>query len=57
MEKQRIVRFSFRQTGFETPTVGHYLVPARSDAEAVEAIRKQRSGIDEAVEVVGHFER
>lgn len=49
---QRVVRFSFRQAGFDTPTVGHYLVPSRSDDEAVEAVRMQCGGIYETVEVV-----
>ncbi len=56
MMKQRVVRFSFRQAGFDTPTVGHYLVPSRSDEQAVEAVRRQRNGIDETVEVVARLD-
>lgn len=52
MGMQRIVRFSFRQAGFNTPTVGHYLVPSQSDEQAVEAVRSQCGGIYETVEVV-----
>jgi hypothetical protein len=38
--KLHIVRLTYRQPFFDTPTVGHFIVPARDAASAICAIRR-----------------
>ena len=52
MLESHIIRFSFRQAGFSTPTVGHFMVAAESALDAVRSIREAYKQFDVAVEYV-----
>lgn len=47
-----IIRYSFRQAFFDTPTVGHFTVEANDPASAVALIERQYRGYAVRVEYI-----
>jgi hypothetical protein len=52
-----IVRYSFKQANFDTPTVGHFAVVASDPAAAVSSIEHQYCGFAVRVEYIATISR
>ena len=52
-----LIRYTWQQAGFETPTVGHFAVAAKDPATAVAGIERQYRGYPVRVEYITTFAR
>lgn len=52
MLQAQIIRCSFKQAHFDTPTIGHFLVAAADGPSAIATVREQFAGYDVLVEFV-----
>jgi hypothetical protein len=52
-----IVRYSYQQAFFDTPTVGHFAVAAKDPATSVSAIERQYRGYAVRVEYIATVAR